>query len=84
MELENCTPEISIDEIEIRQADVNRPALQLTGFFDYFESGRIQIIGHVENTYMQQKGMAGIVDYPTWYKISAIYVGVSRIAEPGT
>lgn len=23
----------------------------------------------------------GIVDYPTWYKISQIYVGVSRIAE---
>lgn len=24
----------------------------------------------------------GIVDYPTWYEISNIYVGVSRIAEP--
>ncbi len=24
----------------------------------------------------------GIVDYPTWYKISEIYVGVSRISEP--
>lgn len=24
----------------------------------------------------------GIVDYPTWYKISEIFVGVSRIAEP--
>jgi peptidoglycan hydrolase-like protein with peptidoglycan-binding domain len=23
----------------------------------------------------------GIVDFPTWYKISAIYVAVSRIAE---
>ena len=23
----------------------------------------------------------GIVDYPTWYKISEVYVGVSRIAE---
>ena len=23
----------------------------------------------------------GIVDYPTWYKISEIYVGVTRIAE---
>lgn len=26
---------------------------------------------------------SGIVDYPTWYKISEIYVGVSRISEPG-
>ena len=25
----------------------------------------------------------GITDYPTWYKISEIYVGVSRISEPG-
>ena len=24
----------------------------------------------------------GIVDYPTWYKVSEIYVGVSRISEP--
>ena len=29
-------------------------------------------------------GQTGIVDYPTWYKISEIYVGVSRISEPGT
>jgi peptidoglycan hydrolase-like protein with peptidoglycan-binding domain len=25
--------------------------------------------------------ITGVVDYPTWYKISEIYVGVSRIAE---
>lgn len=25
----------------------------------------------------------GVVDYATWYEISEIYVGVSRIAEPG-
>lgn len=29
-------------------------------------------------------GQTGIVDYPTWYKISEIFVGVSRISEPGT
>ena len=26
-------------------------------------------------------GATGIVDYPTWYKISEIYMGISRIAE---
>lgn len=26
----------------------------------------------------------GVVDYPTWFEISDIYVGVTRIAEPGT
>ena len=25
--------------------------------------------------------VTGVVDYPTWYKISEIYVGVTRIAE---
>ena len=25
--------------------------------------------------------VTGVVDYPTWYKISDIYVAVSRIAE---
>ena len=39
------------------QSDVNRPALQLAGFFDYFDSNRIQIIGQVEYTYMEQKGV---------------------------
>lgn len=57
LHLENCTPDVSIDEIKITQTDVNRPALQLAGYFDYFDSNRIQMIGHVEHTYMQQKGM---------------------------
>lgn len=25
----------------------------------------------------------GVTDYPTWYEISEIYVGVTRISEPG-
>lgn len=57
LNLENCTPELSIDDVKITQTEVNRPALQLAGYFDYFDSGRIQIIGHVEHAYMQQKGM---------------------------
>ena len=44
MSLENCTPEVDIDSIEISQTDVNRPALQLAGFFDHFDSNRIQVI----------------------------------------
>lgn len=54
MNLENCTPDVNINEIKISQTDVNRPALQLAGFFDYFDSNRIQVIGHVEHTYMQK------------------------------
>lgn len=54
LNLENLTPEINMDDILISQTDVNRPALQLAGFFDYFDSNRIQVIGHVEHTYMQK------------------------------
>ncbi|MEG0765644.1 MAG: HPr(Ser) kinase/phosphatase [Pseudoflavonifractor sp.] len=32
--------------------DVNRPGLQLIGFFDYFDPKRIQLIGRVETTYL--------------------------------
>ena len=36
-------------------ADVNRPALQLTGFYNYFDPKRLQIIGRVESTYLELK-----------------------------
>lgn len=54
MELENCTPDIDISGIRITHADINRPALQLAGFFDHFDSERVQIIGNVERAYMRQ------------------------------
>ncbi len=54
MNLENLTPEVDINNIQLSQPDVNRPALQLAGFFDYFDSERVQIIGHVEHAYMQK------------------------------
>ena len=57
LDLENCTPDIDTEKVFITQNDINRPALQLAGYFDYFDSKRIQLIGHVEHTYMQQKGM---------------------------
>lgn len=53
MKLENLTPEISIRGIRITVPDINRPALQLAGYFEHFEATRLQIIGFVEYTYMQ-------------------------------
>ncbi len=37
----------------LSMADVNRPAMQLTGFYDYFDPKRIQVIGRVETTYLE-------------------------------
>lgn len=51
--LENLTPDIDISKIKITQPDINRPALQLAGYFEHFEATRLQIIGFVEYTYME-------------------------------
>lgn len=40
------------EHIQIKTEDVNRPGLQLAGFFDYFVPQRIQLIGLVETTYL--------------------------------
>ena len=42
------------DEVLIYTGDINRPGLQLTGFFDFFEPTRIQIIGRVEAAFMEK------------------------------
>ncbi len=40
-------------DVQITRSDVNRPGLALSGFFGYFEPGRIQIIGNGEHDYME-------------------------------
>lgn len=54
MGLVNMTPEINTDEVMITETDINRPALQLAGFFEYFDSQRVQIVGKVEYTYLKK------------------------------
>ena len=53
MKLENLTPEIDVRKIRITQPDINRPALQMAGYFEHFDATRLQIIGFVEYTYME-------------------------------
>ncbi|MBQ2982977.1 MAG: HPr(Ser) kinase/phosphatase [Lachnospiraceae bacterium] len=52
--LKNCTPDIDIRGKKITIPDINRPALQLVGFFDHFDAERIQVIGYVEYSYIQK------------------------------
>ena len=53
MKLKNLTPDISLAGRKIEVPDINRPALQLTGFFEHFDADRVQIIGYVEYAYLQ-------------------------------
>ena len=52
MELKNLTPDIDETKIKVTSTDINRPALQLTGFFEHFPKDRVHVIGHVEHTYL--------------------------------
>ena len=52
LKLKNLTPDVNIDDCQVTIPDINRPALQLTGYFEHFENERVQIIGYVEYTYL--------------------------------
>ena len=52
MNLKNLTPDVDMANIQVTIPDINRPALQLTGYFEHFASERVQIIGYVEYTYL--------------------------------
>ena len=53
--LTNFTPELNLEDAQVTVADVNRPALQLHGFYEHFDSSRIQVIGNVEAAYLNKK-----------------------------
>lgn len=53
MKLENVTPEVDVRVIKVTQPDINRPALQMAGYFEHFEASRLQVIGFVEYSYME-------------------------------
>lgn len=83
MELKNLTPTVELKGKEVSIPEVNRPALQLSGFFDHFDSDRVQIIGYVEYTYLQTldyERKIKIYDEFVTYKVPCIVF--SRNLEP--
>lgn len=52
LELESLHRSADYDQVLIETSDVNRPGLQLTGFYDYFDPKRIQVLGRVETAYL--------------------------------
>ena len=53
LDLYNFLPDMELKGHRIEISDINRPALQLSGFFEHFQQSRVQIIGNVEYTYLQ-------------------------------
>jgi len=54
LDLKVYTDDVDLKKRRITSADINRPALQLAGYFQHFESTRVQLIGNVEYFYTQQ------------------------------
>lgn len=54
MDLKNLTPDLDMSDRTIEVPDINRPALQLAGYFDHFDSDRVQLIGYVEYSYLEK------------------------------
>ena len=83
MNLKNLTPDVDLSDKVVEVPDINRPALQLTGFFERFDCERVQIIGYVEYTYLQtldEKKREEIYDTFLSYKIPCIIF--CRALEP--
>lgn len=55
LKLVNFTDRLQLEDHRVSVADVNRPALQLNGFYEHFEANRIQMIGMVEQAYLNSK-----------------------------
>ncbi len=53
-DLEKIYETPDIESVMVERSDVNRPGLQMAGFFDYFDCGRLQIMGKVEFTFLEQ------------------------------
>ena len=43
----------NLDELVISSTEVNRPGLQMAGYFEFFDEKRIQIIGKAEESYLE-------------------------------
>ena len=54
MDLKNLTPDVDVEHIAIEVPYINRPDLQLTGYFEHFDSDRVQLIGYVEYTFLEK------------------------------
>jgi len=52
--LKLLTDKIDIEDKVLLYPEINRPALQFAGFFDYFDADRMQIVGLVEDSYLSR------------------------------
>ncbi len=72
------------DKVRQMQEQINRiakdyPSIPTIATDGQYGERTAEAVRKIQNVFGLPE--TGVVDYPTWYKISEIYVGVSRIAE---
>jgi len=83
LDLKVYTENVSLKDKKTMKADINRPALQIAGYYDHFDYGRIQIIGTVEKTYMDKMTLEKRIEtYEQMFSYDIPCVIVCRDYEP--
>lgn len=85
MDLKNLTPDVDVEHIAIEVPDINRPALQLTGYFEHFDSDRVQLIGYVEYTFlekMEEEKRKEIYEQFLSYQLPCVIFSINLQPEP--
>ena len=54
-------------EMQITSSDINRPGLELAGYFEYFAPGRVQVVGRSEIAYLTSRSTAHQIKYMETY-----------------
>lgn len=73
------------EEIRVMVDEVSRPGLPLTGFFEHFEALRVEVLGYVEMTYLEDQTPAhrlAIFDRLFAYKIPALVISRGQQPHP--
>ena len=65
--MENLTPDIDLADIHVEVPEINRPALQLTGYYDNFVPERVQLMGFMEFSYLMH--LKPEERYPSYEKL---------------
>ncbi len=83
--LKNLTPDVDLSDKYAELSEINKPAVQWTGFFEQFASRRLQILGNVEIALlaeMDDQRKDEILDKFFSYHVPAVIICRDAPADP--
>ena len=75
----------NFESIMVIQPEISRPGLALTGFFEIFDAGRIQIIGNAEHRYLEslspEERLSHIDNYIEAHPVAVVFSSNNEVFE---